>query len=271
MFLAKFSIRRTSLRPTLDEPNFEPKRFAERIFGLRLFVSRPTLSPAGRKVDEDLSENRTGSVCKTSLMTSRALFFFERTACWLFRGRRLSNLLRWTRRRRVKAFGSAWLPLRPRLKPKEKSLACLSMPDSFVRFIVLCRTLQEWHTARWAIEEDEKCWYHRERTFLKFFCTPTSVEVLATPTARFSCTRYVDSPKKKLSFVWAAETLCDDKTRRARKANKKKKKTKLVERRGFVRTFEPMWATRLCARSHQENYLLSRCEANGYAYATISL
>ena len=102
------------------------------------------------------------------------------------------------------------------------------MPDSFVRFIVLCRTLQEWHTARWAIEEDEKCGYHGS----VLFCTPTSVEVVATPTARLSCTRHVDSPKKKLSFVWAAETSCDDKTRRARKANKKKKRTKLVERRG---------------------------------------
>ena len=116
-------------------------------------------------------------------------------------------------------------------KTEEKSLACPSMSDFFVRFIVLCRTLQEWHTGRWAIKEDEKCWYHREHTF---FCTPTSVEVVATPTARLSCTRHVDSPVRPnfLSFVWGRETSCDDKTRRARKVNKKKKNETWREWRG---------------------------------------
>ena len=48
-------------------------------------------------------------------------------------------------------------------RKKRAWLVCPCRIPSFVpRFIVLCRTLQEWHTARWAIEEDEKCSYHRE-------------------------------------------------------------------------------------------------------------
>ena len=110
-------------------------------------------------------------------------------------------------------FGSGWLPLHPRLKPKEKSLACPSMSDSFVRFIVLCRTLQEWHTVRWAIEEDKKCWYHREPTF---FFTPavglraelekkavvdhSSVEVV--PTGRLSCTRWQSTSRSTKFLCW---------------------------------------------------------------------
>ena len=149
--------------------------------------------------------------------------------------------------REEEGFGSGWLPLRPRLKLKGKSLACSSMSDSFIRFIVLCRTLQEWHTVRCAIEEDKKCWSHRKRTFLYTrgmvgqraeLEKKVVVDHISRSQSR-SCRRpphgyraHVDSrhPVRPNFFVWAAETSCDDKTRRAHKANKKK--TKLGERRG---------------------------------------
>ena len=40
--------------------------FAEQTFGLHMFVC--TLTLPGQNLDADLSENRTGSVCKTSLL-----------------------------------------------------------------------------------------------------------------------------------------------------------------------------------------------------------
>ena len=201
---------------------------------------RPHLSlqVSARCRTQELS--RTG---RSHILTSRALFFFERTACRLFRGRRFSNLLRWTRRRRVKPFGSGWLPLRPRLKPKEKSLACPSMSDSFVRFIVFCRTLQEWHTARWAIEEDEKCWYHRERTFLYTHLSRGRGD--AHRTALVHKTRWQSHSTKflKLCLSWLQRRRVM--TRQGALVKRTRKKTKLGEGRGFVQTFEPMWATRL--------------------------
>ena len=96
-----------------------------------LIPPRPHLSlqVSARCRTRELS--RTG---RSHKMISRALFFFERTSCRLFRGRRLSNLLRWTRRRRVKPFGSAWLPLRHRKKNRKKELQVgLSVRARFLR------------------------------------------------------------------------------------------------------------------------------------------
>ena len=53
----------------LAEPKMKPKinfLFAEQTFGSHMFVC--TLTLPGQNPDADLSENRTGSVCKTSLI-----------------------------------------------------------------------------------------------------------------------------------------------------------------------------------------------------------
>ena len=153
----------------------------------------------------------------TDWLRSRALFFFELTACRLFRGRRLSNLLRWTRRRRV------WIGLTaasPSTKTDGKELG-LSVHVGF---------LSSFHRALGPCGSDTlRAERSRKMKNAPAVVDHTSVEVVATPNARLSCTRWQSHSTKFLCLSCRDVVWWQDKAR-ARKANKKK--TKLGERRG---------------------------------------